>query len=75
MGVYKEWYSSNKILIWDMFNEYLYVTYHIRAKMLKLCCCKSINSLKFIGHYVYAEFTFLSFCICNYIVLCYVVFC
>jgi len=57
MGVYKEWNSSKKILIGDMFNEYLYVTYHKSATMLKLCCYKSINSLKSIGHYTYAEFT------------------
>jgi hypothetical protein len=57
MDVYKERNSSNKILTGDMFNEYLHMTYHISAQMLKLCSYKSINSLKSIGHYMYAEFT------------------
>jgi hypothetical protein len=33
------------------------LTYHVSAKMLKLCSYKSINSLKSIGHYMCAEFT------------------
>lgn len=68
MDVYKERNSSNKILIGDIFNEYLHVTYPVSAKMLKLCSYKMINS--FIVHWslhvcwVYC----LSFCICNYLV-------
>lgn len=56
MDVYKERNSSNKILTGDI-NEYLHVTYHISAKVLKLCSYNSINSLKSIGHYMYAKFT------------------
>jgi len=40
-----------------MFKEYLHVTYHVSAKVLKLCSYKIINSLKSNGHCMYAKFT------------------